>query len=576
MNPDNEIAKARQLWAAGQIDAADQRLRKVAGKYPGSVDARYFLGTLLAEEGRYTEGIRWLSMAERLAPSSPWIKINLGTALQLSGDGSAAVTVFERVLALGERSPELLNNLGTLYTQLGWHDKAINLLAELTRECPEFAVGHNAYGRALAAVGEVRKAFAACSRAVELAPANQRLISNRLMISNYVEDFSAVDIRDLHRQAMPEAQARTTGKDKRSKHPLTLGFISPDFGEHSVSFFIRPLLEHLDQNDFRIFLYSNKRRNDETEQTFRRIGHSWKDISQQSDEQVVSTVSGDQVDVLVDLAGHTSGNRHAVFAMRAAPTQVSFLGYPSTTGILSMDIALTDSGLDPSGAESHYVEQLERLKLFCVYSPPAAAPEVSRSPFVETGVITFGVFHSASKWSPENLERWARLLAAHPASKILMMANGAADACLSEIVSRAFERHGVAMARVEMRNFASMGVFLSALQEVDLCLDASPWSGHTVSCHALWMGVPTLTIEGGRRASRMGSALMREVGLDSLVARDEAHQSEILRCKLEEKNWWQEMRGTLRQKMRNSRLLDGAAFATDFANRLRSVVDKSQ
>ena len=575
MNPDHEIAKARQLWAAGQLDAADRCLRKVAGKYPASVDAPYFLGTLLAESGRFAEGIRWLAIAERLAPRSPWIKINLGTALQLSGDGPAAATVFEHVLTLGERSPELLNNLGTLYTQLGCHAKAIDLLAELTRDCPEFAVGHNALGRALAAVGEVSKAFAACCRAVELAPANQRLVSNRLMISNYIEGFSAADIRDLHRHGVPQDGERKVGRDKRPRHPLTLGFISPDFGEHSVSFFARPLLEHLNRDDFRIILYSNKHRDDQTEQIFRNIGHSWMDISRMSDEQVIATISGDQVDVLVDLAGHTSGNRHAVFARRAAPTQVSFLGYPSTTGISAMDIALTDSALDPVGAENHYVERLERLDFFCVYSPPEMAPDVGRSPFAETGIFTFGVFHSASKWSLENLDRWARLLAAHPASRILMMANGATDPRLKEIVSRAFGRHGVDMTRVELRNFASMSVFLSALQEVDLCLDALPWAGHTVTCHALWMGVPTLTIEGGRRASRMGSALMRAVGLDSLVARDESHQAEILRGKLEEKNGWQEIRSTLREKMRHSRLLDGAAFAADFTNRLRSAVEKS-
>jgi predicted O-linked N-acetylglucosamine transferase (SPINDLY family) len=344
---------------------------------------------------------------------------------------------------------------------------------------------------------------------------------------------------------------------------LHIGYVSPDFRAHSVAFFFEPLLEKHSKSSFRIFCYSDVMRPDFVTRRLQPLASVWRDVRHLSDKQLAAQIQADGIDILVDLAGHTAGNRMSVFTRRPAPVQVSWLGYPNTTGLSAMDYRLTDSWADPPGeTESLHTETLVRLPGgFLCYDPhnDSVTESVSRD---ENGPITFGSFNNLAKVTPEVISVWSALLTQVPDARLLLKTKPLRDEAVREHVYSLFREQGIARDRVELTGWVpGRGDHLGLYSRVDIGLDTFPYNGTTTTCEALWMGVPVITLAGHVHAGRVGVGLLSQVGLTELIARDRADYVALAGQLAGDRDRLAALHGGLRTRVSASALCDARAFA---------------
>jgi predicted O-linked N-acetylglucosamine transferase (SPINDLY family) len=323
-----------------------------------------------------------------------------------------------------------------------------------------------------------------------------------------------------------------------------------------------PLLAGHHRERVEVTCYSLTAVEDEVTRRVRSLPVRWRSLAALSDAQAAAEIRADGIDILVDLAGHTAGNRLAIFAYKPAPVQVTWLGYPDTTGLSTMDFRITDAVADPAGAEALHTETLWRLPGgFLCYEPSADAPAVGGLPALERGFVTFGSFNAPAKLSPSCVRLWAALLGAVPGSRLLLKAGAFADGEMRGRVVAAFAERGVGAEQILFRGYAeSAAEHLAAYNEVDIALDTFPYNGTTTTCDALWMGAPVLTLCGRTHAARMGASLLTAVGMEGWVAETAADFVRIGQAWAADLAGLAAMRTGLRGRM--AAVTDREAFAT--------------
>jgi predicted O-linked N-acetylglucosamine transferase (SPINDLY family) len=339
--------------------------------------------------------------------------------------------------------------------------------------------------------------------------------------------------------------------DWRSARPLRVGYISPDFREYPASRFFEPLLAHHDRAIVR------PQHHDAVMRRCQAYGHAWRDIAGMSDERVERIVRDDQIDVLVDLAGHMANPRLTLFGRRPAPVQVTYLGYPSTTGLGTMDYRFTDSLHDPPGqTERWHTERLVRLDPCCwCYRPDDDAPDVSTLPALSRGGrVTFAAFNRPAKASPRILALWARVLATVPGSRLMALVAPGAETDAGLL--RSFDHYGIGSDRLTLVERRPRADYVRLWGEVDLALDTFPYHGMTTTCDGLWMGVPTVTLAGNTHVSRVGVSLLGAVDLGDFIAQDDAGYVAAAVNAVGDLTRLTELRAGLRARMQRSPLRD--------------------
>ena len=301
---------------------------------------------------------------------------------------------------------------------------------------------------------------------------------------------------------------------------LRVGFVSADFRNHAVANFIEPVLVHLAQDEhFSLHTYYNHATEDIVTQRLKGSFSSWTNAVGLSDEALAQKIRDDGIDILIDLSSHTAHNRLLTFAHKPCPVQVSWIGYPGSTGLQSMDYYLSDRYALPEGQfEDQFTEKIVRLPATAAFLPLQGAPAVSALPAASNGYITFGSFNRPNKISRSVIALWSELLRALPSARMVL---GSMPKELDRNVwLEWFEQEGVGVERLSFYTTKPLLDYMSLHHEVDICLDTFPYCGGTTSWHAMWMGVPTLTLTGATVANRTGAAVMGVVGLDAFVAHD--------------------------------------------------------
>lgn len=557
------IQQAQAAASAGHRAQAQRCYEKILEKEPRHLDARYFLGTLLAEQGLYPQARQHLEIAARLAPDSPYILNNLGNIHLLCGEDAAAEQVFRKALRVAPDMPEAQTNLGNLLVRKGALEEAIGLAQKVVAARPEQVAAHVMLANALKDQGRIDEAIPHFRRAAELSPGNAVARSNLLMALNYSAASSPADIRRAHDEwasRFPPAQPRPaqarTGR-------LRIGYLSPDLGRHPVGYLMEPVLAAHDREAFEICVYSDNRAPDEMTARLRAHVDSWRDVGALGNDDLASVLATERLDVLVELAGHGAGNRLAMLGRRLAPVQASYLGYPATTGLRSVDYVITDRALDPSDADqAFYAERLWWLPRPCfAFRPDEEFPAVGTLPAATSGTLTFGSFNALAKVSPAVIDLWAATMRALPDARLLMQARALSDPGSRLRVAEAFRERGVAPERIEMAGFTSLPEHLELFNRTDVCLDTFPWNGHMTTLDSLWMGVPVLTLAGDRRASRMGAAIMGELGLTDFVAATPDEFVARAMALAGDLPGLGDLRASLRERLGRSSLADGAGLA---------------
>jgi len=596
--------------AKGRLAEAAVVFAQLRAAAPRSFDAWHQGGNMALLQGDPAEAARLYAQALRLNPRSATAATCLGIARLALGDAAGAEPHLRTAVRLEPKNAEIWNQLATLLSTDGRTEEAIKCHRQAVTLNPKSAQAWHGYGstlsnlnhsaealeceqRALAAdpaYAPARRGYAValqkCHRVPEAVRAYEAVLaqhprqldvrSHCLFALNYLADQTPAALAAAHRAygAIAEtgvpAVAFTNAPDPERK--LRVAFFSEDFREHSVAYFLEPLLRALGREHFEFLLYNSGSRADAMTQRFRDLAAVWRDCSTKVDPVLEPVIRTDAPDIAVDLGGHTGNSRLPLFARRLAPVQVSYLGYPNTTGLAAMDYRFVDPTTDPVGeADAFHTESLVRFSPCAwTYAPPADAPEPAPPPCLARGAVTFGSFNNFSKVTDEMLQAWARLLGAVPASRLLLKSTGLSDPGIAAQVRERARRAGLADDRVELAGVtATTAGHLAAYAQVDVALDTLPYNGTTTTCEALWMGVPVVTMRGDRHAARVGASLLQTVGhpdwvtgnLDDYLGLAQKLAADPARLLA----WRTSLRGDLQRSL----LMDHAGQAARFSNALR-------
>jgi predicted O-linked N-acetylglucosamine transferase (SPINDLY family) len=485
----------------------------------------------------------------------------LGQQRQAAHDLPGALASFEKALSLAqpELSAAILCNMGAANQALVRLADAEDCYRRAIDANPSLAEASYNLGCLLLDQGRFDPAEQCLQRALELRPQFHQAHSALLCLYGLHRNRDQQALLEAHRR-WGEAHAsgyaplvRREDVDASPERRITIGYVSADLREHSVSYFIEPVLAGHDKSRFRVICYDNWAGEDPVNQRLRQYAE-WRRIADLDDDAAARLIRSDGVDILVDLSGHTAGNRLLVFARRPAPIQASWFGYMCTTGLAAMDYRITDAYLDPPGAtERFYTERLVRISAAAGFSPDPDSPAVNAPPSQGNGHVTFGSFNNYTKVGDEVITAWARILNAVPGARLLLVAlAGDSEGVKGEIAAR-FARLGLADgAQLDIRGRRPLRGFLSMLQEVDISLDSFPYSGGTTSLHTLWMGVPIVAIEGESELQKSTAGMLRGADAEALVAfsvEEYCAKAVSLAGDAAQLAQW---RGSLRERARNS------------------------
>lgn len=512
------------LHSRGLHEEVAAGVNLVLAREPDNVDALKFLAATRLAQGKAGEGIAHLRRVAELQPDSAEEAHELAKTLWATGDVAGAIANFERALRLSPDHVHASITLTGLLTAFWRYDEAEDHCRRALAHAPGNAHLHKALGDVLFEQGRVDEAILALREAVALAPDDAVTHSDLLRMLSYSDSVTPAEVLAEHRAWAArhagafEAEAPQHANTPDPARRLRVGYVSPWFRKHAVTFFLESVIEHRDCAGFEVFLYADVAQPDEYSARLQSYGVVWRDTVRKSDAQLAATITEDAIDILVDLTGHTRGNRLLVFARRAAPIQVNWLGFPATTGLASMDYHVTDAYCDPPGATEHlYSEKLARLSgIYMAWRPPAHAPDIDAPPALVNGYVTFGSFGSCYKITPGLVALWSRILEAVPRSRLMMLAVDGEVA--RRRIRDLFAGHGIDAQRLEFVPRLNFDDYLAAHQRADIALDTFPYHGATTTCACLWMGLPVVVLAGENHASRADVSMLSHVGLPQFVA----------------------------------------------------------
>ena len=608
-----EIAEQQQLVAlfnSGQLAQCEQSARHMIAHYSKHALGWKTLGAVLTQQGYNQEGLQAMRQASMLEPGDSELLSNMGVVLTHLAQYEEAEHCYRRALKIKPKQAALHANMGNVLFLMQRYLPAEKYCRKAIDLDPDLAIAYQYLGSILRASSRVmeaeqvlRKVLALNWRypaahanlssvlkdqshlieadkhlriALEMQPHNRHFLSSLLFTGIYSHAISSSQLAEEHKAygKMIAALAGPRVLLTRSlpATPRRIGFVSADFFRHSVSYFVEPVWEGLREQGFEILAYYGGKQYDDVSARLHRKCDIWREVADLSNDQLVAQIQADEVDVLIDLSGHTGGNRLPVFARQPAPLQITWLGHPATTGIPAIQWRITDHYAEPEGLTEHLnSEQLYRMpEVFCCYQPIVAPEPAARLPYDETGVLTLGCFNNFAKVTPPVIACWGDLLRQLPRARLLLEIHGAEEEAFANDIRQRFVSAGARTDQVDILPRRA-GQQYVLYRQVDLALDPFPCCGGNTSCDSLWMGVPFITLAGDSFVSRIGVTLLQNVGLAELIADDVAgYQAKVLAL-AEDLPRLRALRDGLREKMQASPLMDGPRFARHFAQGLQTM-----
>ena len=571
------LAETLQLQQRGRYTEVVAMCRSTLARDPDNADALQLLAAALCAQGKSLEGVACLRRVTEVAPDAAEPHANLAMVLAATGDVNGAIASYRRAVRLRADYSGAWNPLAVLLKTLGRYDEAEECCRAGLRADARSAALHHTLSSVLFEQGRVDDAIAEVRAALALVPDLPAAHSDLVRMLNYADAQDPVAVYREHRawakrHARPlEEAAPPHRNDPDPARRLRVGFVSPYFRKHAMNFFFESVIEHHDRGKLEVILYADVAQPDEYSERLRSYGAAWRRTVGLSDEQLAAMVRDDATDILVDLSGHTPHNRLLAFARRPAPVQVTWNGYPNTTGMAGMDYRITDAYCDPPGTTEHlHSEKLVRLPaVYMTWRPPHDAPDTGPLPALESRRITFGSFNSCFKITPALAALWSRILSQVPGSRLMLLTvnGGVAERRIRDF----FAGNGVDPRRLELLPRMTHEEFLAAHRRADIALDAFPYHGTTTSCFSLWMGVPVVVLAGATHVSRVGVSLLSNVGLPQLAARNGDEYVEIATRLAQDPSGLAGIRAGLRGMMLRSPVTDGRSGARDLEAALREM-----
>jgi protein O-GlcNAc transferase len=578
VRPEHFLARsnlAAGLLALREIDEAMEAARWAVAARPDYPPAHRNFGDALAAVGNWPQAAQSFKKLLDLESARPGhtpgsvadAQVRLGSALKHLGKFDQAIALFRAAIAGSPDDLAALEKLANAVWEMGQMDEALAIAREMARRHPDLSLSHSIVGNVTLERGGLDEAISSFAKAVELDSSNPAALSNKIFACLFHPAYdSARQLEEL--KQWEKMYASSAPEDRDANDPsldrrLRIGYVSADLRDHVIGRNLMPLMQLRDRAQFEVFCYSGTTNFDPMNRRFRELADAWRDVGAWTDDKLIRQIRGDKIDVLMDLSLHTGGHRLQVFAHRPAPVQVTFGGYPGTTGLHAVDYRLTDPYLDPPGQhDEDYVERSIRLPhSFWCYDPAAMEvenfPQPGPPPAASAGYVTFGCLNNFRKISDVSLELWARVMGRLPDSRLLILAplGGHRDALAQRMV-----RWGVDPDRIGFVDRGPRENYLDAYRRIDIFLDTIPYNGHTTSLDSIWLGVPVVTIVGNTVVGRAGWSQACNLGLTDLAARSGEQFVEIASSLAKDLPRLAELRRSLRDRMRKSPICDAAGW----------------
>ena len=573
----------------GKLDAAVESYRKALSITPDYAEAHTNLGNALKDQGKLDAAVESYHKALSIKPDFAEAHGNLGIVLQDQGKLEAAVESYHKAVSIKPDFAEAYGNLGIALQYQSKFDAAVESFRKALSIRPDYAEAHFNLGNVLKDQGKRDAAIASYRKVLSIKPDHAKAYHNLLFLYSY---HALLDSREYlcvargWEQACVPAQDRQAARDRDfARLPLAgrrlrVGYVSGDYCQHSVSYFVERLFAHHDRTRIELFAYSTHGVRDAVTERLKALVDHWVAFTAMSDTRARERIGADDIDVLIDLSGHTADNRLGIFACRAAPVQAHYLGYFASTGLTEMDYWIGDEILTPPETDSNFSEQVWRLpRVWVSYAGDNSAPEPKRRD-TDDGAVWIGSFNNPGKLTPVTLVLWARILQALPEGRLLLKAKELADAGNRQRILDALVGHGIPSSRIELQDWSVTPDWLSHMayyNRLDIALDpAGAVGGGSTTCDALWMGVPVITLPGDRMASRMSSAMLDAIGHPEWITRSEQEYLEKVVALARKPEQRRQIRLSLRNEMACSPLCDAKGLASALEDAYFAMFARSQ
>lgn len=560
--------------ARGDLPSAEECYRRALRIDPFNAVAHNNLGVALRDQGRFVESEVSCRKSINISPGYADPYNNLGLALDSQGRFDEATVAFEQALVCKPDDSSILSNFSVTLIAQGLLERAELNLKKALEITPAFINLYINLCVTYLAQGKPQAAEEICLKALEVDPDCLSAKGNLLFAMNYSAKHTIEDCFAQAREYNALA-IRLAGKPfdswmiDNASDRLRVGIVSADMREHAVAYFLENVIKHINHSNIELIAYTADGREDTVTKRLKQYFCQWKSLVGLDDDTAAELIRNDGVHVLIDLSGHSSGNRLPVFVRKPAPIQVSWLGYFATTGLDAMDYFIADEVGVPHDSQNQFVEKIQYLpNTRLCFSVPDAHVAVSELPAIRNGYITFGCFQNIAKLGDDVLSLWVQVIKAIPNARLRLQTKALGDAAVAKSVVDRIVNFGIDVSRISVHGFDTREGYFAAHAEVDMILDTFPFNGGTTTCEALWMGVPTLTLAGNRLIARQGASLLSAAGLadwvvetpDVFVAKGVQYASDITSLA--------KLRAGLREQVLASPLFDGQLFAENFEKAL--------
>jgi protein O-GlcNAc transferase len=553
-------------------DKALSNFKKAIEINPKNFEAHNNLGITLNALGKFDEAIESYYLAIRLKPDLAQAYNNLGNTYSELLEIDKATENYRKALEIDPNLIEANNNLGNIFVSTGLHSLAIKHFVKAIKLNPNLPESHNNIGNAYKGLGRFEEAISSYNKALEINPELYSVQSNLIFSQNFLSHSpnEMLKITKKYGERLPNKiqnfPTRNNIVDQKKK--LHLGFISGDLMNHPVGHFFEGFIKALSENSNRkleTYVYHNNKFKDDLTERIKKSCDHWNLVSSLTDEQLARQIVKEQIDILIDLSGHSAKNRLPVFSLKPAPIQISWLGYFATTGLKEIDYFLADKWTVPEGEETHFIEKIWRLpETYWCFTEPAHNVEVKELPALKNNKLTFGCFNNFSKLNKGVIQLWINILKTIPESGLFIKNQQLEDEQIRTEFGLEFTKEGIAKNRLIFEGPSSRREYLESYNKIDIALDPFPYPGGTTTIEGLWMGVPMITKRGDRFLSRAGETIAHNAGLKDWIAEDEddylekavSYSSDLMKLA--------KIRSGMRKKLLSSALFDTKRFASEF------------
>lgn len=604
--------KALDFFKSGNHKKAEQWLHKALKQAPNDANCLNLLSAVYGKTGRYTEALQYAEKVVAIQPVFPQGYINSGNALLALGRPSEAKQQFQHAVTLSPNNPSALynlaaccrkagdladaeqyylraieaepdsaaahNNLGSIYYEKHLFDKALHHIESALNINSTLAEALFNRASTYMQMGMIEEAKTDFETTLKVSPGNHQAGSCLLLTLNYIPQIAPDELYKQHSEWGRKFTRHITTQQNHSNTTLPektirVGYISPDFMFSAPAYSIELLLQYHNSEEFEIFCYSDTNTPDTKTEELRTLSKHWRDISSIDDAATAQLIQDDKIDILVDLNGHIPPrNRLGVFARKPAPIQITYLGYPNTSGLQQMDYRLTDVVCDPPGEAQHHTESLYRLSgSFASFSHPQPSPEILPPPCTTKGYITFGSLNNCAKLNHEVIVLWGKILDQTPNARLLIFRDTIKTIAKKKLETMLLEG-GIPKERYTLQNTLPSGEsHLNVYNEVDIALDPFPWNGHITTFESLWMGTPVITLYGNRHAARMCASVLDTIGLKEYIARTRNEYIEIATRLASQPETLSRLGAQLRNRVIQSQICNGKAFTKRVEHAFRDI-----